>query len=544
MKKRCLFDKAKSLIMAACIGLSGVLISFSSMPVNVAAAENTANSIETETAKLSFVGSRMLDESLPAGDSVGRDYVLVLYTYENYTTEPKSPQQDFWPRVYQNGVELSELSSRNANGSEDAKMVEAFFKTVIKGGVLEFGKAYELTDDSPLTVILSENGASEVEPVAIEANIGEDVSAAAAEGTSEEAPAETETEDTAGSAEEFTVDQLKAALDGTWKHSSGDGFLFNNGEASLLEQGNPKTTGTYSFDTEKKNLDITLQSSDGQNVSVHLPYTTDNGVLTVFNNKGEALVKDGDATIGAAAGGEAEAAPEAAADGGADAAAENSNTISVEELEAELNAQPLQVLDTEVTNSDDSRFDTSLRMGVLVPHVINNSAGKVKDLLVYCAAWDANNLPIMLKSSYYNATYTPRIVLDGVNLVEGQKLNEDDADTFSLVPFDDTLTVAKAKTIIAAYSDFDGNVWENPYLQQWLDIYGGKELKEPVNYSDPAIVQKVQEALNAAGFDCGTPDGAAGAKTHEAIAAYQAANGLAETGEIDAALLESMQISI
>lgn len=53
-------------------------------------------------------------------------------------------------------------------------------------------------------------------------------------------------------------------------------------------------------------------------------------------------------------------------------------------------------------------------------------------------------------------------------------------------------------------------------------------------------VQKVQQALNDAGFDCGTPDGAAGEKTKNAIEAYQQANGLEVTGEIDDDLVESL----
>ena len=58
----------------------------------------------------------------------------------------------------------------------------------------------------------------------------------------------------------------------------------------------------------------------------------------------------------------------------------------------------------------------------------------------------------------------------------------------------------------------------------------------------PDVIQRVQEALNAAGYDCGTPDGVAGQKTTAAVNAYQAAKGLNVTGEIDAVLLESLGI--
>ena len=48
-------------------------------------------------------------------------------------------------------------------------------------------------------------------------------------------------------------------------------------------------------------------------------------------------------------------------------------------------------------------------------------------------------------------------------------------------------------------------------------------------YSDKETVQQVQEALNENGYDCGTPDGVAGAKTNAAIEQYKTDNGLGET---------------
>lgn len=63
-------------------------------------------------------------------------------------------------------------------------------------------------------------------------------------------------------------------------------------------------------------------------------------------------------------------------------------------------------------------------------------------------------------------------------------------------------------------------------------------------YKDKATVKQVQQALNDAGYDCGTPDGSAGKKTKNAIKAYQADNGMAETGVVDDALLAAMNIPV
>ena len=71
---------------------------------------------------------------------------------------------------------------------------------------------------------------------------------------------------------------------------------------------------------------------------------------------------------------------------------------------------------------------------------------------------------------------------------------------------------------------------ENVALQEKLDELQNPETEtqtEPsteivgTQYTDSATVQIVQQALNDAGFDCGNPDGKAGAKTEAALREYQ-----------------------
>jgi len=62
-------------------------------------------------------------------------------------------------------------------------------------------------------------------------------------------------------------------------------------------------------------------------------------------------------------------------------------------------------------------------------------------------------------------------------------------------------------------------------------------------YTDKDTVKKVQQALNDAGYNCGTPDGVAGKKTAAAITQYQTDKGLEATGTIDDALLEAMGLA-
>lgn len=57
----------------------------------------------------------------------------------------------------------------------------------------------------------------------------------------------------------------------------------------------------------------------------------------------------------------------------------------------------------------------------------------------------------------------------------------------------------------------------------------------------PEVVSSVQDALNNLGYAAGPVDGLIGNRTRNAISAYQTDVGLPVTGEIDAALLESLE---
>ena len=62
-------------------------------------------------------------------------------------------------------------------------------------------------------------------------------------------------------------------------------------------------------------------------------------------------------------------------------------------------------------------------------------------------------------------------------------------------------------------------------------------------YNDENTIKKVQEALNAAGYDCGSPDGISGKKTQSAIEKYKVDHDLEDTStEITYDLLVSLGI--
>lgn len=76
-------------------------------------------------------------------------------------------------------------------------------------------------------------------------------------------------------------------------------------------------------------------------------------------------------------------------------------------------------------------------------------------------------------------------------------------------------------------------------------IAGGGPLRQEFGADASGLTQsqrrQLQEALNRAGYDAGTPDGVIGSGTEAAIEAYQAANGLPVTGEPSAALLRRLR---
>ena len=64
-----------------------------------------------------------------------------------------------------------------------------------------------------------------------------------------------------------------------------------------------------------------------------------------------------------------------------------------------------------------------------------------------------------------------------------------------------------------------------------------------IDYSSTDTIKIVQEKLNAAGFDCGTPDGIAGSGTATAIQKYREATGLAQGEAVDAELFNALTLN-
>lgn len=41
----------------------------------------------------------------------------------------------------------------------------------------------------------------------------------------------------------------------------------------------------------------------------------------------------------------------------------------------------------------------------------------------------------------------------------------------------DTADIEEFKAIVVSYTDFDENIWENPYYENWLSVYENQKLE-------------------------------------------------------------------
>ena len=139
-------------------------------------------------------------------------------------------------------------------------------------------------------------------------------------------------------------------------------------------------------------------------------------------------------------------------------------------------------------------------------------------------------------------------LLDALSLASTVLKNQGELSAESYrVPADGTYTNQNISGMAVLVPDLEAN---KALLRQWIGMEetaaGTGEADAAsgaAGYTDTATIQKVQEALNAAGFNCGTADGISGPKTREALHQYQQANGLTVSDQITDELLAAMGIS-
>lgn len=152
---------------------------------------------------------------------------------------------------------------------------------------------------------------------------------------------------------------------------------------------------------------------------------------------------------------------------------EEKKTMTIAELNEAINNQPMKVINTEYIVQDDEF--KALYPDMLSAVIQNNSGTDIKNAIVGFVAWDSNNFPVKIEGSFdYNGgNYFTMVDCGDVNMVNGATFGEGMGMELS-----ENNNISKFKAIVVSYTDFDGNTWNNPLLEDFKELYEDKKLVE------------------------------------------------------------------
>lgn len=146
--------------------------------------------------------------------------------------------------------------------------------------------------------------------------------------------------------------------------------------------------------------------------------------------------------------------------------------LSADELEAEIQKQPCFVYECEYYVQDEQY--KALYPDLMLAKLENQSGTAIKDVIVAFAAWDENNLPVII-DTIGSDDYVIQCAMNGINLADGSALTNQGMQVESRQAERGEIKLFKA--IVVSYEDFDGNTWENPLYMNWVNIYREQVLK-------------------------------------------------------------------
>lgn len=147
---------------------------------------------------------------------------------------------------------------------------------------------------------------------------------------------------------------------------------------------------------------------------------------------------------------------------------EEESELTAAELEEILLQQPCYVERIDYIDGDNGA-DVSVV-------VKNNSGTDIKNVFYAMAGWDSNNLPLILRT-YKRVDGTGYVVetdFGDANIVDGGTYGED--LLFGIME-ETASRLETFKAVVVKYEDFEGNIWENPYYSDWIEIYKEKKLE-------------------------------------------------------------------
>ena len=150
-----------------------------------------------------------------------------------------------------------------------------------------------------------------------------------------------------------------------------------------------------------------------------------------------------------------------------------SGNISGDELEAQISEQEVRVISTKYVIQD--LEDKKHYPDGLQVIVQNDSGDEIKDLVLAYAAWDKNNLPVIVKpqKAPSEGAYVIQTKCGGINLVPNATYGED-----VVFELDESCEPDFFKAIVVSYETFEGKTWNNPLFNKWRNIYEEKKLAD------------------------------------------------------------------
>lgn len=161
---------------------------------------------------------------------------------------------------------------------------------------------------------------------------------------------------------------------------------------------------------------------------------------------------------------------ENSADGSSDKDTTSSMTAS--ELESNLSTQPITIISTDYVVQDEKH--KALYPDMLQAVLQNNTEDDIKNAVVAFVAWDSNNLPVKIlgQFDFSDGSYVKKVNYADINLAAGDTFGE--SSGFSI---DENCDIETFKAIVVSYETFDGDTWENPYYEDFCELYEGQKLK-------------------------------------------------------------------
>ena len=161
---------------------------------------------------------------------------------------------------------------------------------------------------------------------------------------------------------------------------------------------------------------------------------------------------------------------ESGANSSSDKDTESSMTAS--ELESNLSTQPITIISMEYVVQDEQH--KALYPDMLQVVLKNNTDDDIKNAVVAFVAWDSNNLPVKIKGQidFSDGSYVKKVDYADINLAAGGTFGE--SSGFSL---DENNNIKTFKAIVVSYETFEGDTWENPYYEDFCELYEGQKLK-------------------------------------------------------------------